>query len=164
MTCFSTGPGLEPSHVVDGFGWGSLGEGVIVDIGGSQGSVGTAIVRAFPFLHCIVQDQPEVVKLGQQNLPSELRARVTFMKQDFFAEQGIRGAKVYLLRWILHDWSDKYAVQILRALVPALTKDSKVIICEHVLPEPGTVPMSQERAMRYVQDLTIICLLTYELM
>ena len=153
MTWFSTGPGLEPSHIVDGFAWESIGEGIIVDVGGSQGSVGTAIVRAFPTLHCIVQDQADVVKIGQQNLQPELQSRVTFMKHDFFGEQPIQAAKAYLLRWILHDWSDKYAVRILKALVPALTQDSKVIICEHVLPEPGTVPVYQERAMRYVQDL-----------
>lgn len=153
MTWFSTGPGLEPSHIVDGFAWGSIGEGIIVDVGGSQGSVGAAIVQALPSLHCIVQDQADVVKLGQQNLPPGLRARVTFMKHDFFEEQPIQAAKVYLLRWILHDWSDKYAIRILKALVPALTQDSKVIICEHVLPEPGTIPIYQERAMRYVQDL-----------
>lgn len=153
MTWFSTGPGLESSHIVDGFAWESIGKGVIVDVGGSQGSMGAAIVRAFPSLHCIVQDQADVVKLGQQNLPPELQTRVTFMKHDFFEEQPIKAANVYLLRWILHDWSDKYAVQILRALVPALTQDSKVVICEHVLPEPGSVPICQERAIRYVQNL-----------
>ena len=153
MAWFSTGPGLEPSHIVDGFAWESIGEGVIVDVGGSQGPVGAAIVREFPYLHCIVQDQADVVKLGQQHLSPELQSRITFMKHDFFEEQPIQAAKAYLLRWILHDWSDKYAVQILRALVPALTQDSKVIICEHVLPDPGSVPVYQERAMRYVQDL-----------
>ena len=152
MTWFSTGPGLETSHIVNGYAWANIGEGVFVDVGGSQGSVGAAIVRAFPSLRCIVQDQADVIKQGQQNLPPELQARITFMKHDFFEEQPIRAASVYLLRWILHDWSDKYAIQILQALVPALTQDSKVVICEHVLPEPGTVPTCQERAMRYVQD------------
>ena len=153
MTWFSTGPGFESSHIVGAFDWESIGKGVIVDVGGSQGSLGAAVVRAFPSLRCIVQDQPDVVKAGQRNLPLELESRVTFMKHDFFEEQPIKAANVYLLRWILHDWSDKYAIQILKALVPALTQDSKVVICEHVLPEPGTIPIYQERAMRYVQGL-----------
>ena len=153
MTWFSTGPGLESSHIVDGLDWESIGKGIVVDVGGSQGSVGATIVRAFPSLHCIVQDQADVVKVGQESLQPELRTRITFMKHDFFEEQPIKAANVYLLRWILHDWSDKYAVQILKALVPALTQDSKVVICEHVLPEPGTVPTCQERTMRYVQSL-----------
>ena len=153
MTWFSTGPGLEPSHVIDGFAWENIGKGVIVDVGGSQGVVGAAIVRAFPSLHCIVQDQADVVKLAQQNLPPDLETRITFMKHDFFGEQPIKAANVYLLRWILHDWSDKYAIRILKALVPALSKNSKVVICEHVLPEPGSTPICQERAVRYVQKL-----------
>jgi hypothetical protein len=32
-----------------------------------------------------------------------------------------RGPEGYFLRWILHDWSDKYALKILRALIPAWT-------------------------------------------
>ena len=148
MTWFSTGPGLEAIHVVGGFAWDSIGKGTIVDVGGSHGSVSIALAQSFPSLHCIVQDQADVVKVAQTNLPPDLATRVAFMQHDFFTEQPVKGADVYLLRWILHDWSDAYAIRILRALIPALKQGSKIVVCERILPEPGTVSKYQERASR----------------
>ncbi|KAI4195359.1 MAG: hypothetical protein LQ350_007228 [Teloschistes chrysophthalmus] len=70
------------------------------------------------------------------------------MAHDFFDEQPVRYAQVYILRWILHDWSDKYASQILKALVPALRARSKVLMLEQIMPEPGAWSAYQERAYR----------------
>ena len=148
MAWFSTGPGLESHHIVNGFDWGRLGPGTVVDVGGSYGSTSMAIARTFPSLHCIVQDRREVIEVAYQKSDHETAIRVVFMEHDFFAKQPIMGADVYLLRWILHDWSVKYALQILRGLVPALKKGSRIVVCEHVLPEPGSVTLYQERAMR----------------
>jgi len=148
MTWFGTGPGLESSHIVQGFAWGQIGQGLVVDVGGSHGSVSIAIAQSFPNVGCIVQDQPKVVAVGRKQLASDSQDRVSFMEHDFFTEQPVRGADVYLLRWILHDWSDTYAVRILQALIPALTPSSKLAICEHVLPEPGMMSAYQERGLR----------------
>lgn len=148
MSWFSTGPGLEPSHIISGFDWQSLNVGTVVDIGGSLGSTSIAIAREAPWMHCIVQDQPDVISVGQAQLPLDMKGRVTFMEHDFFRQQPIKAAEVYLLRWILHDWSDSYAILILRALIPALIHSSKVIICEHVMPEPNSVSTFEARRSR----------------
>lgn len=148
MSWFSTGPGLEPSHIVNGFDWKFLKAGTVVDIGGSLGCTSIAISREAPRMHCIVQDQPDVVSVGQAQLPLDMKGRVTFMEHDFFKQQPIKAAEVYLLRWILHDWSDTYAIRILRALTPALTHSSKILICEHVMPEPNSVSTYEARGSR----------------
>ena len=124
-----------------------------MDVGGSHGAVSVAIARKFPSLRCIVQDRLEVVQAGREMLDTGLQDRVTFMEHDFFTEQPVKDADVYYLRWILHDWSDGYAVWILRALTPALKEKARIVISEIVLPEPGGVPVYQERAYRYVTDL-----------
>lgn len=95
-----------------------------------------------------MQDRPQVVALGQKNVPSHVRGRVEFRAHDFFQEQPVKDADVYMLRWILHDWSDKYAVRILQALIPALKGGAKVLLLEQVLPVPGERAMYQERAYR----------------
>lgn len=148
MKWFSTGPGLEPSHVIKGFAWDKVGRGLVVDVGGSHGLVSIAIAQSFPDIRCIVQDQPKVVAVGLNQLSHEVKDRVSFMEHDFFSEQPVKGADVYLLRWILHDWSDTYAIRILQALIPALGRSSKLAICEHILPEPGTITAYQERGLR----------------
>ena len=66
------------------------------------------------------------------------------MAHDFFTEQPVKEANFYLLRQILHDWSDKYAVKILRSLLSAMGKDSAIIVMEQVLPDPGDVPLPVE--------------------
>ncbi|KAL9594232.1 MAG: hypothetical protein Q9219_007149 [cf. Caloplaca sp. 3 TL-2023] len=148
MTYISNDPGLEYHHIVDGYDWASLGEGKIVDVGGSHGGLCMAIAQRFPLLQCVVQDLPSVIELGRQNLPSQLSHRVEFMAHDFFQEQPIKDGAVYCMKRILHDWSDKYAMQILRALIPALKPGAKVLVLEQVLPVPGELSIYQERAFR----------------
>lgn len=148
MTLSSTGPGLEASHILDGFDWTTIGKGSVVDIGGSHGSLSIAIAQRHPNVNFVVQDRAAVAREGRAKLPPQLANRVSFMAHDFFHEQPILDADVYLLRWILHDWSDKYAIRILRALRPALKDGAKIIIMEQVLPEPGSVSVYQERGLR----------------
>lgn len=149
MRWFSTGPGLEASHVLDGFNWAGLGRATVVDIGGSYGSFSIAIAQKFPNLSCIVQDRKDVAEAGRKTLPASLERRVSFMEHNFFDPQPVKAAAVYLLRWILHDWSDLYAVKILRALLSALTDGSKIVICELVLPQHGTASVLHDRNARF---------------
>ena len=155
MTWFSTRPGLEAAHIVNGFSWDALQNGTVVDIGGSRGSIGIALAQSFPSLHIIVQDRPEVVQQGRSRLPKGLQDRVAFMEHDFFSEQPVKSADVYLLRWILHDWPDAYATRILRALVPALKSGARVCICEEILPEVGSLSLYQARGLRSM-DLAML--------
>jgi hypothetical protein len=148
MSLWSLNPAYSPEHLLESFPWHDLGKGSVVDIGGSHGTFSIAIAKKYPDLQFIVQDQPAVVAEGTDKLPKELQGRVSFMAHDFFEEQPVHGADVYLLRWILHDWSDKYAVKILKALLPALRSGSRVLVHEHILPEAGGVPLLEERGLR----------------
>ncbi|KAJ2977078.1 hypothetical protein NUW58_g7920 [Xylaria curta] len=44
----------------------------------------------------------------------------------------------FILRYVLHNWADKYATRILQNLVPAMRKGAKLLIYEYVL-EDGPV-------------------------
>ena len=155
MTWFGAAPGLEPIHIVHSFPWETLGSRTVVDVGGSYGAISVALARSFPSLHFIVQDNPAVVQEGRVKLPTDLQGRVSFMEHNFFLEQPIKSADVYLLRWILHDWSDAYAVKILRALIPALKPGARLCIFEVILPEPGTLSPYQARESRTI-DLAML--------
>ncbi|KAL8794412.1 MAG: hypothetical protein Q9195_002999 [Heterodermia aff. obscurata] len=154
MTYIANGIGLEHHHIVNGYDWASLGEGTVVDVGGSQGSLSIAIAQAFPSLRCIVQDRAEVIALGQEKLPSRVHGRVDFMAHDFFQEQPVKDADIYILRWILHDWSDLYASRIIQRLIPALRLGAKLLILEQILPGPGEISKYQEKVYRSL-DLTM---------
>lgn len=134
-----------------------------------------ALAKAHADLNFIVQDLPEVIsgaelqqqqqQLGNAAAASSLgdqeedvpplTQRIKFQAYNFFEKQPTSGADVYLLRMILHDWSFDEAVRILSNIIPALKKDSMIIIMDTVLPDPGSIPAAQERLLR-VRDLTMM--------
>jgi hypothetical protein len=139
-------PSYNMSHLVDNYDFGALGKVTIVDVGGSHGQVAIAIAKRFPEVTCIVQDLPDTICGLQDHIPGDLKGRILGMQHDFLTPQTVRGADVFLLRWILHDWSDKYCIEILRNLIPGLKKGSKIIINDVVIPEPNQLG---PRANRY---------------
>ncbi|KAG8526452.1 uncharacterized protein KY384_000045 [Bacidia gigantensis] len=148
MQWFHADPGLRADHILCGYPWRSIPEQTVVDVGGSHGAIGIAIAEAYPTLRLIVQDQADVVQAGSARLPLDLKSRVSFMIHDFLESQPVGYAAVYILRWVLHDWSDAYATKILKALRPALKRGAAILICELIMPEPGTVSMYEARSMR----------------
>ncbi|KAI0439709.1 O-methyltransferase-domain-containing protein [Xylaria telfairii] len=152
----------DASHLVNSYDWSSIGNGLIVDMGGSTGHVSIAIGARFPKPQFIVQDLPDVVSIAEkefseQQLPQPLASRIRFQAHTFFESQPVQGASVYLLRHILHDWPDREVVQILGNLIPALGPKSKILISDVVLPEPGSIPATEERLMRSTDVVLHAC-------
>ncbi|KAL6788106.1 O-methyltransferase domain-containing protein [Trichoderma sp. SZMC 28012] len=104
----------------------------IVDIGGSQGELLQEIKASCPGINgrMIVQDRAEtfdsmVVK----------REGIELMAHDILTEQPIKGARVYHMKRILHDWADDKCRIILKHTVSAMDRDwSILLIMDAVLP------------------------------
>ena len=151
MEFLTSGPEFDVSHSVDQFDWRALDQregeaATVVDIGGGHGQVSLAIARSTKRLRLVVQDLPGVAAQGEKQMPKDLgqsgTGRVRFMAHDFFKPQPLKGADIYFFRWILHNWSDKYCLMILRSLVPALKKGAKVLLYEWVLPDKAQTSWS----------------------
>ncbi|KAI0478524.1 putative O-methyltransferase [Xylariaceae sp. FL0804] len=151
MSFFTTGEAYSLRHLTDNYPWESLGKGTVVDLGGSHGDAAFAISRKYPDLNIIVQELPGVV----DNSKKQEGLNVKFMAHDFFEKQPVEGADVYLFRWILHNWPDQYALKILRALIPALRKGSRVLVMDFIMPPPGVLPNGVERKLR-AMDVTML--------
>jgi len=158
MKYFQSRPGFgsDHSHLFSSFDWASVKS--VVDIGGGTGATSIALTEKFPSLHCTVQDIDNVIDYGELQAVPGAMSRITFMKHDFFEEQPIKNADVYFMRWILHDWSDGKAKEILRNLIPALKPGSNVILQEFVLPEAGMLSFYHQKTMRNI-DLAMKSLL-----
>lgn len=137
MRFFTKGESWDLKHLLAGYDWAALDRpgAVLVDVGGGQGGVAQVLAAATSNLKIVVQDLPGTAEKGREMLPAELKGRVDFVAHDFFAEQTLHAADVYFFRWILHNWSDKYCLRILRALIPALKEGARVLVYEFVLPE-----------------------------
>ncbi|KAF2501388.1 putative O-methyltransferase [Lophium mytilinum] len=141
MASFSETGSADIAHVNAGFDWDSLGEATVVDIGGSIGHASIELASKHPKLKCIIQDFPELESRADALVPAALKSRVTFQAHNFFEPQPVV-AEVYFLKHVLHDWSDKYAIKVLRQLVPVLKAGSRVILMECIVPPRGAVPDS----------------------
>ncbi|KAL4936915.1 hypothetical protein BDV06DRAFT_216292 [Aspergillus oleicola] len=143
-------PGFAIRYLVDAFPWpngDAQGQFTVVDVGGGLGHVSRALSKHAPNAQFIVQDTTPVAAQGKAAL-SVIDGRIRFEGHDFFEQQPAHGADVYLLRLILHDWSDKYATMILKALVPALRPGAKVVINDRVVPGRGEAHYLNEREAR----------------
>lgn len=135
MRWFTKAEVWDLQHLHLAYDWQSLDRpgAVLVDLGGGQGGVAQFLAKSTNDLKIVVQDLPGTVEQGRKFLPFKFKERIEFVGKDFFSEQPIEGADVYFLRWILHNWSDKYAIRILQALVPAMKDAAKILVYEAVL-------------------------------
>ncbi|KAK4462846.1 O-methyltransferase-domain-containing protein [Cladorrhinum samala] len=142
--------------------WGSLGKGTVVDVGGGSGHISIALARQFPSLRFVVQDISHHMLSHAES--SELGGRVTFQQHDFFQPQPVRGASVYLVRQVLHNYNDADSVKILAALVPALEvrpSATRLLINDIVLPDShsgGVTSKYEEHHLRQVDFCMMVAL------
>ncbi|KAH1436348.1 hypothetical protein KXX32_006432 [Aspergillus fumigatus] len=126
------------AHVYD-FPWASLGDALVVDVGGGVGGFPLQLSKVYPQLRFIVQDRGPVVKQGLEKVwprenPEALhQGRVQFVEHSFFDTNPTEGADIYFLRYVLHDWSDDYCVRILAAIRSSMAAHSRLLICDQVM-------------------------------
>ncbi|CZT16505.1 related to sterigmatocystin 8-O-methyltransferase precursor [Ramularia collo-cygni] len=147
------GPPWSMDHLTDNFPWADYGSGTVVDVGGSTGQAAFAIAKKFPNLKLIVQD------MGDANSAHENAdgANVSHMVHDFFSEQSVTNADVYLFRSVLHNWPDAQAIDILRAQRAALKDGARILIMDELMPAMGEMTLTQERTQR-LMDLAQLAL------
>lgn len=105
-----------------------------VDIGGNQGTLIGRILQRYPKARGVVFDVPETVETGRvtwQNQP--YAARLSAVGGDFF--KSVPAGDLYLLKHILHDWSDEDALRILASVRRAMVPGGRILLIEAVLPE-----------------------------
>ena len=107
----------------------------IVDVGGGNGALLTAVLNAAPAAKGIVFDEEYVVEETRKALLAKsLESRCTVQGGSFF--EGIPGgADAYLMKMILHDWNDEQSLQILKNCSKAMNPDSKLLVIEAVIPK-----------------------------
>jgi C-methyltransferase len=107
----------------------------IVDVGGGHGPLLAAILAGAPASRGVLYDLSSVVA----SAPSLLREhkvadRVRIAEGSFF-DKVPTGGDAYILKNIIHDWSDAQAVQILRNVRKAAGPRATVLLVELVIPK-----------------------------
>jgi len=106
----------------------------LTDVGGGNGALLAAILRAHPTLRGVLADAPSVVDRARRRefLSGDLTARVRFEPCDFFRSIP-SGSRVYLMKNIIHDWNDAQACEILRNIRRAVPDDGVLVLVEYCL-------------------------------
>jgi len=125
----------------------------VADIGGGDGTLLAEVLRANPGLRGIVYDTAEGLAQAGATLSSAgVAERCATTAGDFFAAAP-PGADLYLLKSVLHDWSDNRAATILSHCRAQLPEHGRLLVVEPVLPPlvDGTLPPTM-----YLSDLNML--------
>ncbi|KAJ7234592.1 O-methyltransferase [Mycena rebaudengoi] len=128
------------------FDWGALSAGsVLADIGGGHGHLAMSIAQKHPNLRVVIQDFERTLDgaeiLWKNNFPTHIESgMVEFQAHDFFDPQPLKNAAVFMLRFILHDWSDTRCVEILQNLRDAAQPSTQLVIIERIIPSAASAP------------------------
>jgi O-methyltransferase domain/Dimerisation domain len=118
--------------VVDSYDFSPFG--TVVDVGGNQGTLLTAILRSHPSTRGVLFDLPHVVAAAEPVLAKAgVDDRCARLGGDFF-EAVPTGGDAYVLASILHDWDDSRCTAILTRCRSAMPAHGKLLIVELVLP------------------------------
>ena len=102
-------------------------QGVICDVAGGIGTLLAAILDRRDRLRGILIDSPDVLVEAAGFLRSRgLQERVQRCPGDLFGELDAH-ADVYILKWILHDWSDEACRDILSRLRATMPRGARVV-------------------------------------
>jgi 6-hydroxytryprostatin B O-methyltransferase len=149
MRFLASSEGHSIKNVVNAFNWKGLGNGLVVDIGGSFGHVCYELAEAAPELNFVVQDLEKVVAQAQKERANDEHANhIEFQAHSFFTPQPVKHADVYFLRFICHDYGDKYAARILANIIPAMGPNSIIMIVDEMMPEVGVLSKIEEHRAR----------------
>lgn len=106
----------------------------IVDVGGGDGTLAIALLRANPSMTGMVFDLPHVAEKARKNIAAAgLADRCEVVDGDALTSVP-GGGDVYILSRIIHDWDDEQAATILRNCRRAMREQSKLLMIDRVLP------------------------------
>jgi hypothetical protein len=112
----------------------------LADVGGGHGALLASILRRYPQMQGILFDRAEIVDGVSQDQFAGCEGRITIEAGSFF-ERVPDGCDAYILKHIIHDWSDEHCRTILKLIRDKLPTDGRVLVCEMVVADdPGPTP------------------------
>jgi hypothetical protein len=113
----------------------------LVDVGGAHGHLLGTILQRHRRVRGILYDQPQVVAGAAESgfiTPPHIAGRCTVQGGDFFVDVPA-GADGYVMKYIIHDWTDDQCARILSNCRAAMAPGGRVLVVEHVI-RPGNAP------------------------
>ena len=111
----------------------------VIDVGGGQGMLLAEILQAYPQLRGAVFERDSVAERAKQHLAEKGVAERSEIISGSFLETVPSGYDVYVMKQVLHNWSDEEAGKILRRCHGAMSEQSRLVVFDTVI-MPGNEP------------------------
>jgi hypothetical protein len=129
----------------------------VIDVGGGLGTLIAGLLKAHPHLHGTVFDLDAGVAEADAYLKQQgVRDRCDIAIGSFF-ENVPAGHDVYLLKSVIHDWSDEKAAMILATCRKAMGPSSRVVLVEQIV--PAKAEQSPESRRVFMDDVQMLVML-----
>jgi hypothetical protein len=131
----------EVAGAYDFSAWGS-----VTDVGGGNGLLLSAILKAHPGVRGVLADLPHVLERASERgfLGGELQTRSQLQPCDMFGKIP-SGSRAYVMKSVIHDWDDERARQILLNCRRAVPDDGALLLVELALADANLPSLGKVR-------------------
>jgi len=126
--------------------------GVVADLGAGDGTLLAGLLRRFPGLRGIALEQPAVIDHVRRTLDDHGVAARCEVVAGSFLDRVPAGADLYVLKSVIHNWSDDHALRILGNVRAALGDRGRLLVIERAASDAG------DPLQIAVRDLTMLVL------
>ncbi len=125
--------GSETSAILEAYDFSQYK--TVVDVGGGNGALMSAILSQSPHLSGILFDQEATIELALVGAGGPLR-NCKLVAGDFF-ETVPEGGDLYILKTVIHDWADDPSVTILRNCRRAMGDNGNLLVLDRIIGSPN---------------------------
>lgn len=129
MTSFSA---AEIAAVVEAYDFSRFKE--LIDVGGGHGSLLVSVLKRNKELKGVLYELAPVAEAAKEAIRHEaVEDRCRALPGDFF-ESIPQGGDAYMMKHIIHDWSDDDSLKIMKNCRNAMAPNSTLLLIEMVIP------------------------------
>jgi cyclopropane fatty-acyl-phospholipid synthase-like methyltransferase len=142
MTAFH---GHETAAMLDAYDFSGIE--TLADIGGGNGSLLGAVLQRYPSLKGILYDLGHVAGRAREAVQTlGFEKRCSVIEGNFF-ESVPAGADAYLMRHVIHDWTDEQSVQILTNCRKVIPPHGRILLVEFSVPSANEASLGKDADM-----------------
>ena len=152
MSSYSSIQTAWVTDALDGYNFSNVN--TVCDVGGGQGHLLCSLLVKYPHLKGAVIELDSVIKNNDLLWAERMgvKDRCSYVGGDMFSK--VPAADAYIMKMILHDWSDDECVKILSNIYNAAPENGTVLLAEHLVPGP------EEPHFSKLFDIHMMCVAT----